>query len=229
VKSHRIGALTLVIALGGGSWAAAASYTETSLGSGSHSLPGTAETTTGVGSLDSILGAIASGTDADMYRISITSPAAFSATTVGTTGTLGDTQLFLFRLSGIGIASNDDSPAGGTLRSALPLGNALLTALAPGDYYLVVVGYDTDPTSAGGEIFPDSPFTGVFGPTGPGGGSAITGYGGTSATGTYTIALTGAGFAGAVGAVVPAPPGIVLAVVGGLGLALGRRRARVAA
>jgi hypothetical protein len=50
--------------------------------------------------------------DVDMFAICITDPAAFSASTVGTTG--WDTQLWLFRCDGRGVVHNDDNPDAST-------------------------------------------------------------------------------------------------------------------
>jgi len=68
-------------------------------------LPGTAQDPGGVGPLTSIAGT-AGGGDEDMYKICITNPSAFSATT----GAMADfdTQLFLFDSTGRGVYSNDD-------------------------------------------------------------------------------------------------------------------------
>jgi hypothetical protein len=123
--------------------------------------------------------------DVDMFAITISKAGAFSATTVGTPGSLVDTQLFFFRFPGLGVVANDDSK--GTLRSTVQG-----VPVTPGLYFLGISSFDTDPESPGGLIFPSFPFTGVFGPTGPGGGSAVTGWlntGGTSPMGTYSIAL----------------------------------------
>lgn len=136
--------------------------------------------------LTRITGSIGSRTDADMFIITLATGGLFSATTVGTPGSLSDTQLFLFNSSGHGILANDDHI---TLRSNLPP-----TALAAGNYLLAISSYDFDPVSAGGLIFPTTPFTNVFGPTGPGGASAITGWSdsfapGSGGTGSYAIDL----------------------------------------
>jgi hypothetical protein len=77
----------------------------------------------GPGALTSISGTVSSGTDADMYQIFISSPGTFSATTVGTPGTLTDTQLFLFDASGFGVYANDDATTAFTLRAHLPPGD----------------------------------------------------------------------------------------------------------
>ena len=197
-------------------------------------LPGSAHPT-GAGAVPTIAGSIATATDADMYAITITTPAAFSASTIGPTGVgiLSDTQLFLFDSSGMGIYANDDSPSGG-LRSLLPLKGDLsfnpngLGPSAPGLYYLVVTSYNTDPVSGAGLIFPNTPFNVVHGPTGAGGGSPISGYSHTTGTavGDYTIRLTGtSGFAGTV---VPLPPAVWggLAMLSSIGILKARRRTR---
>jgi hypothetical protein len=148
-------------------------------------LPGTAQIVSG-GPLTNITGSFSSSGDADMYQFTITAPGLFSATTVGTGGTLADTQLFLFDAAGMGVAANDDFSG---FRSTLPVGNALYASLAPGTYYLAISGFDANPVSVGGLIFPNT-FTGVHGPTGPGGASPVSSWSGATSTGTYEIALT---------------------------------------
>jgi hypothetical protein len=88
-------AVALICGLSSTSWA----YSEVGEAG---SLPGTAQGTSGA-PLTSISGTISSNTDADMYQIFISSPGTFSATTVGTGGSLSDTQLFLFDTDGLGI------------------------------------------------------------------------------------------------------------------------------
>ena len=178
-------------------------------------LPGTAQATVGVGPLLTITGAIGSGIDADMYLIYVTGGTVFSASTVGTPGTLADTQLFLFNSAGLGVRANDDCPTAPSFRSCLPAG----FMLAEGLYYLVITGFDYDPVSAGGLIFPTVPFTGIFTATGPGGGSPIIGYSGASGTGTYSISLTGASYA-----VIPEPTTMLLFGTGLAGALAARRR-----
>ena len=209
-------AVALICVLSTTSWAA----TWSEVGDAG-SLPGTAQGTgAGPGPLTSISGTVAASGDADMYQIFISSPGTFSATTVGTPGTLNDTQLFLFDAGGLGIYANDDTSP--TFRSTLPAGNAN-SPTTPGLYYLVISGFDVDPTSSGGEIFDDS-FTGVHGPTGPGGGSPISGYSGGSGTGTYTINLTGADPSDV--AAVPEPTTLALLGSGIAGLVVRRRLRR---
>lgn len=179
-------------------------------------LPSTSQITLGTGSLDSISGTISDGVDRDMFLIFITGPSVFSATTVGGPA-LFDTQLFLFDRFGFGILANDDDPGGGTVFSNIP--TAFTGALTPGLYNLAIskrntsVAESSDPVSAGGLIFPDEPRTGVYGPTGPGGGSPITSwFDGNPGDPSYTISLTGAEFAN------PEPSAIALASFGALTL-----------
>ena len=158
-------------------------------------LPGTAQNITNDGPLEFITGSLTSPTDVDMYAIFITGDGNFSATTVGWTTDV-DTQLTLFDSSGIGVYSNDDFTTN-TRQSTLPALDPL-TPIKPGLYYLAISDWDYDPVSDGGYIFPHPnniiSYTAVDGPTGPGGGSPITGWDGIaiSGGGSYTIALTGA-------------------------------------
>jgi hypothetical protein len=180
------------------SFAVAASWAEVG---DAGDLPATAQSTFVLGpmpslgtSIGSITGTLSSSTDRDMYRICKVATSASSATTVGTPGTLSDSQLFLFTGVGLGILANDDDDPSGTLRSTLPA--AALPALGFGAYNLAISGFDADPVSVGGLIFPSTPFGGVFGPTGPGGGSPIIGWSGAGQSGTYQINLTGFRFCG---------------------------------
>lgn len=191
-------------------------------------LPPTAQIVFGAGELLAITGTIFTSMDVDMYRISITAPVIFSASTVGTPGSLADSQLFLFTTFGLGIAANDDDSAV-TTRSALPAGNPLTSVLLPGDYVIGISGWDRDPVSPGGLIFPPLPKIGVFGPVGPGGAFPMTGSSGIGISGgTYEIVFKGAA---AAAAAVPEPSTLLQLGIVGL-LALGangwRSRARAA-
>jgi hypothetical protein len=172
-------------------------------------LTGTAQDASGA-AVDTITGTVASGADADLYRF-FWGGGVFSATTVGTTGTLSDTQLYLFDDAGMGITGNDD---------AVGLRSSIGASIAAGFYYLGISGFDFDPESAGGEIFTDN-FGGEATPTGPGGPGPLTGWGGSSSSGTYTIVLSTT-------TATPEPISLVLFGSGVAAMAVRRRKRRAA-
>jgi hypothetical protein len=146
-------------------------------------VPATAQDLTRA-SVGGISGTIATGNDADLYRVCLTGGGTFSATTVGLTGV--DTQLFMFDSTGLGVYSHDD---GTTKQSTLPAGHQL-TPSASGEYILGISPYDRDPQSAGGPIFSNVAF--VSAANGRGAGSPVEGWAGLPRdSGGYTIALTG--------------------------------------
>ena len=159
-------------------------------GSDAGDLPSTGQTPTGTDPFTSIGGTTESSVDADMYEINICDVGAFGATTVGN-GTFGDTQLFLFDASGLGVTSNDDSQA--TAQSTI----SNIFVAAPGNYYLAVSRYNLDPVEESGFfIWNNTPFGTERAPDGPGAGGAIAGWVGTFAsTGAYQITLAGTCFA----------------------------------
>lgn len=186
-------------------------------------LPGTAQPVIVTGPLDAISGNISNNNDVDMFMIFIPNPALFSATTAGGTGTLVDTQLFLFRADGTGVEANDDISLTNR-RSSLPAGNPNAPTTA-GIYLLAISSFNNDPLAPGGaRIFPDPSGIGMtVGPTGPGDGNPVSGWtnAGTG-SGTYTITLTGAESVTAV----PEPASLVLvgtSLLGALGYGWRRR------
>lgn len=199
----------IITAIAGQSFA----YTWTEAGDAGD-MPGTAQTVSGLGDLTSITGYLdADYYDVDMYQIYINGLSSFSATTVG--GSIVDTALFLFDSTGMGVLANDDT-TDDNYQSTIPS-----TALSAGIYYLAISAYAYNPVSIGGLIFPlEPPWIDVFGPTGPGGASPISGWVYDSYDyGEYTITLTGVSSVSSV----PEPSTILLFGAGMAGLAFVRR------
>lgn len=152
-------------------------------------LPASAQVPVGSGPLNTIVGAMTSGADVDMFKIDICDINTFTASTVG--GTTADSQLWLFNLDGTGVMHNDDWGGGG-LQSRLHNTTGILTT--PGEYYLAISGYNRDAIDANSaRLFPDTPFTTLHVPTNF---NPIVGWTGTGGTWTYAIALTGVCFPG---------------------------------
>ncbi len=142
------------------------------------------------GGTTTLTGTLPNSADVDMYQIQITNPAAFSAAVAGA----GDSMLALFTSAGHGVYFNDDL-TGFEAPAKLPAGLGI-GPQNPGIYYLAISEWNRRPVSAGGGIFPagNDNHNDVLGPTGPGGGSAISGWVDpetVSAVLAYTINLTG--------------------------------------
>lgn len=185
-------------------------------------LPGSEQITTGSGPLDAIVGNLPpdGDEDVDMYRIFISNPGAFSASTNNAATALTDTTLYLFYADGRGIVKNDDI-SGGNFLSAID--SSLVASLPAGEYLLAVsifgtIAFDNAvPTLLSQSIFDPNLFTGqnpardndiVLG------WADVSGF---NEAGGYRIELTGA-------SLVPAPSsGLALAVAGLV--AVRRRRA----
>jgi hypothetical protein len=188
-------------------------------------LPGAAVLTAAAPELDAIRGSLtgSGGDQADLFGIRLTAGQTFSASMTGSSLAYNsfDMGLFLFDSGGFGLVANDDSD------SSPPQSSIQFTPSVTGVYYLAIAGIGYTPVSAAGAIFPAQMFgsTAEFGPTGPGGASALAGWEGTTSEGdAYEILLTGAQGWGEVTAVVPEPgtfllTGLALSLVG-----LGRRR-----
>jgi hypothetical protein len=186
---------------------------------------GTAQNTGVAGqALSQIFGSIGTIGDADIFKISITNAAAFSATTVNAgTGTGLDTALFLFDSNGRPVYANDDDAGGLSLQSTLPAGNAL-GPLSVGVYYLAISLSGDEPVNSTNQLLfaTGSSTTDLRGPnpsaTGPQTNFDPSLVDPGSPTGAYEIDLTGA-------VTVPEPSTIALYVFGALGfLRIGLRR-----
>lgn len=169
----------------------------------------------GFNTLDGIRGTLDSTTpvnglptyQVDLFRIRITDPAAFSATTIAPGF---DASLFLFDLNGLAVYTNDDD--GQSTESALP---APLAGIAAGIYYLGIgMGGFQALDASSLSMFQAGSFTDVLGADPAAG--ALAGW--TSMFGTlfespvtYDIVLTGA-----TNAEIPEPATLALLLGAGL-------------
>lgn len=164
----------------------------------------------GSGPLAAITGAVANASDADLYCIRIDNPQAFRASTCLASAL--DTQLWLFRPTGIGVSFDDDSEAecAGDLQSTLT-GRFVSAA---GSYILGISGYNRDAQGANGLIWANTPFNIERAPDGPGAPGPLTSWTGTSGTGTYRINLAGVSYCEAATSVEPTTWGSIKGVYG---------------
>lgn len=164
----------------------AQTWTESTLGAGQ--TWSTSETPLGSGPLTRIQGTIAAGRSADVYLVRIDDPATFQVSSVGGAGF--DSQLWMFRVDGRGIAFRDDDPSStqSTLSGQFPGAGTVLIAISE---------YDNDPLDQNGNaLWNDSPFATERAPDGPGALNAFTQWSGTSVQARpYTLTLRGASFA----------------------------------
>lgn len=120
--------------------------------------------------------------DTDIYLIYIHNPAIFRATTVS--GSTADTQLWLFDISGDGVAFNDNA---GGLQSTL----TGLFVLQPGIYSLAITLYNRNAVDCSGiELWADEPRDVEREPDGSGSGR-VSGWNGSTGSASYVIELTG--------------------------------------
>ncbi len=185
-------------------------------------LPSGAQIAAGNGTLSAITGALLpdGDEDVDMYRIFISDPANFSASTDNAGTALGDTTLYLFNLDGSGIVKNDDISGGNFLST---INSSLVASLPAGEYLIAIsifgtIAFDNAaPTLLIQSIFDPNLFTGQNPPRD---GDVVLGWAdvsGFTEAGTYRIEFTGA-------SLIPAPStGMGLAAAGLL--AFRRRRA----
>ncbi|MFZ4574096.1 MAG: DVUA0089 family protein [Phycisphaerales bacterium] len=169
-------------------------------------LPGSDQVVAGSGPLQIINGSLLAD-DVDMYRIRIDDPSLFLAQH---TAPNFDSQMWLFRPDGMGVSFRDDANG---LRGAVS-GAFVLSA---GEYLLAISGWDRDAVdSNNAPLWLDTPFGTERAPDGAGAANPVAGWSGAvPGRGNYEIALRGASF-------VPAPG--ALALVGLGGVMVGRRR-----
>jgi hypothetical protein len=150
--------------------------------------------------LSMIVGSIGTDADADLFKIYLTNPATFSATTDNSvTNASGlDTALFLFSSTGVAIETNDDE-SGLSYTSTLPAGESFTASLPAGYYYLGISGSGNEPVNSASQLlfkpYPGGDTTAVRGAaTGVNPTTLATfnanGYSGNN--GAYEIDLTGA-------------------------------------
>lgn len=160
----------------------------------------TATTVSGSGALSAIRGETTASDLVDIFAIYLDAGANFRATTTesGVAYNFFDTSLFLFDVSGLAVAENDDDPMVG------PQSTLTFTSGAAGVYYLAITG------------------------TGNAYGGGMPGWtDATSENGAYEIVMTGASAVPPTGGDLPEPSSWALAALalGGAGWARQRRRA----
>ncbi len=148
-------------------------------------LPASAQIPTGTDPLTSIGGTIETGSDVDMFSITICDVDSFNATTVGN-GTAFDTMLWLFNADGTGVVANDDSQS--SLQSTLT--NTFVAA--NGNYYLAIDRFFVRAIDETGAFLWTT--TAEAPPSNP---NPVAGWSGTGFSGgDYQITLAGTCFAG---------------------------------
>lgn len=169
--------------------------------------PLTYQTPAGTGPLQNITGQLGPNEFEVLYRIHISDPASFSATTANSLSSGLDTRLYLFTLTGVGIAFNDDD-SDADISSTLPPGNPLYAGIAPGDYLLGLSTFETAPYGPDdNSVFSNT--TGGVNGTNPYGAGMLAYWGEDpiSGFGSFEIDLTGATYATAVKLNVATSPG----------------------
>jgi hypothetical protein len=184
---------------------------------------GSAQITTGSGSMSSISGNLSGARVADfedMFLVRVLNPVIFQMTTGTPTF---DPQLFIFNVTqaneAFGLLANDNTVSGPTPQ-LLPMATdgtqAAITQ--PGVYAIAISAAGRYPISMSGAIFFFGSPTEISGPDGPGGINPHIGWAGPGGAGTYQINVTGVGFHSVPG------PGAGALLVFAAGLAARRRR-----
>ncbi len=153
----------------------------------------TASITVGTGSLTTLSGTLATGSDeVDMYCISIPDLPNFSASM--TCIVIAARELWLFDANGFGVQL-DDSCNGGLVMIAGGV------STGPGQYYLAISENNDEALSSSGTIWAPASSPGSRAPDGPGAANPLTGWSHFVPLGPasppYTINLTGAEFCNA--------------------------------
>lgn len=133
-------------------------------------LVGTAQSTTGNGSLTSISGTLSSHGDVDVYCVQLTSVPPTGLPLVSVACAMhADPTPYIFAASGLGVDTN--MTCSGGLKQAV----APNFSLVPGQYYVAIAHGDYSADSAGGNIWQVA-YAGPMWPNGPGAGSPLTGW-----------------------------------------------------
>ena len=221
-------AIGLAAALMAGA-AHAATYTET--GDAGQTLATAASAVTGGGAALSSISGVLDVADADLYRIYISDPASFSATTLngGTDDAALDTEIFLFDAQGHAVAANDDDQGGLSVDSTLPMGDGHYAGLAAGEYFLGISISGDDPANANNQLLFETSgeTTAVRGAAGGLNPTTLAGFDGfqyyTNDPGAYRIDLTGVSTGPMSAAPEPSAWALMVLGVATMGAALRRR------
>jgi hypothetical protein len=192
-------------------------------------VPGTAQSTAGPvpTPLDAITGEISDDMDQDMFKIVVTDPVTFSASTNNPETVPSDTMLYLFDATGHGVLATDDID-GLNWKSTLAAGSLDAAGGGAGVYYVAIsksfnVPVSNTPPAAANEIFLEADLAGTsatIGANGAGAANPVVAWWPfpfDADTGAYRINLTGATFAETATAVPAMAPGASV----GLSLLLG--------
>jgi hypothetical protein len=185
-----------------------------------------------------IIGSLNNPSDADLYRLYISSPATFSASTINAvTDASGiDTELSLFDAAGHGLATNDDA-SGFTIDSNLPAGNALYRSLAPGYYYLGISASENEAINSASQLifqgYPGGDTTAVRGAASGLNPTVLFNFNSneydTTSFGSYEIDLTGTSAPAAVPEVSTTVSLGLLLALGLSGILIAKKKASVVA